>query len=56
MEHFASVLPLFELYPYQNTSSRDTIISGMLEGNYPIKQINGMPYKIENDDNSNATM
>ena len=44
MEHFASVMPLFELYPYQSTSSRDTIISGMLEASFPIEKIKGMPY------------
>lgn len=45
MEHFASVMPIFDLYPYQNTSSRDTVISGMLEANFPLKHINGLPYK-----------
>lgn len=44
MEHFASIMPLFELYPYQSTSSRDTIISGMLEASFPIDKIKGMPY------------
>ena len=44
MEHFASVMPLFDLYPYQSTSSRDTIISGMLEASFPIDKIKGMPY------------
>ena len=44
MEHFASVMPLFELYPYQSPGARDTIISGMLEGNYPIDRIDGLPY------------
>ncbi len=45
MEHFASIMPMFDLYPYQNTSSRDTIISGLLEGNFPIKHIDGFPYR-----------
>lgn len=45
MEHFAMTMPLFELYPYQNTSARDTIISGMLESNRPIEEIKGMPYE-----------
>ena len=44
MEHFASVMPLFELYPFQSPGARDTIISGMLEGNYPIDRIDGLPY------------
>ena len=50
MEHFAKIMPVFELYPYQSTSARDTIISGMLEGNYPMDKIKGMPYKIEYDE------
>lgn len=45
MEHFASVMPLFELYPYQNTSARDTIISGMLEASFPLERIKGVPYE-----------
>ena len=45
MEHFASVMPLFELYPFQTAGSRDTVISGLLEGQYPIERIDGMPYK-----------
>ena len=44
MEHFASVMPIFELYPFQSSGARDTIISGMLEGNYPIERIDGLPY------------
>jgi miniconductance mechanosensitive channel len=45
MEHFASVMPLFELYPFQTAGSRDTVISGLLEGQYPIEHIDGLPYK-----------
>ena len=45
MEHFASVMPLFELYPFQSAGARDTIISGLLEGQYPLERIEGMPYK-----------
>lgn len=45
MEHFASVMPLFELYPYQASGARDTIISGFIEGQFPIEHINGLPYK-----------
>lgn len=44
MEHFASIMPIFELYPFQSSGARDTIISGMLEGNYPIERIDGLPY------------
>ena len=45
MEHFASVMPLFDLYPFQTAGSRDTVISGLLEGQYPIERIDGLPYK-----------
>lgn len=45
MEHFASVMPLFELYPYQSAGARDTVISGLLEGQYPLERIEGLPYK-----------
>ncbi len=45
MEHFASVMPLFELYPFQTAGSRDTVISGLLEGQYPIERIDGLPYR-----------
>ena len=45
MEHFASVMPLFDLYPFQTAGSRDTVISGLLEGQYPIEHIDGLPYK-----------
>jgi miniconductance mechanosensitive channel len=45
MEHFASVMPQFELYPFQSAGARDTVISGLLEGQYPIERIDGIPYK-----------
>ena len=45
MEHFASVMPQFELYPFQTSGSRETIISGLLEGQFPVERIDGMPYK-----------
>ena len=45
MEHFASVMPLFELYPYQSSGARDTIISGLIEGNFPIEHIEGLPFR-----------
>lgn len=50
MEHFASVMPLFGLYPFQSSSARDTIISGLLEGQYPINRIKGLPNELHNDD------
>lgn len=45
MEHFASVMPVFELYPFQSAGSRDTINSGLIEGQYPIEHIEGLPFK-----------
>ncbi len=45
MEHFASVMPLFGLYPFQTSGSRDTIISGLLEGSFPITHIEAIPYR-----------
>ncbi len=44
MEHFAAIMPHFELFPFQGSGSRDTIISGLLEGNFPVEQIVGLPY------------
>ena len=46
MEHFASVMPQFELYPYQSAGARDTIMNGLLEGQFPIEHLDGLPYKI----------
>lgn len=46
MEHFAIVMPLFELYPFQASGARDTIISGLVEGQYPIERIKGFPYRV----------
>ena len=43
MEHFASVMPRFGLYPFQTAGSRDAIISGLLEGNFPLERIDGLP-------------
>lgn len=45
MEHFASIMPRFGIFPFQSTSSRDTIISGLVEGNFPIERIEEIPYK-----------
>ncbi len=52
MEHFASIMPMFDLFPYQSTSARDTIISGMLEANYPYSKIEGLPYKLTLENNN----
>ena len=45
MEHFAAIMPHFGLYPFQAAGARDTIIGGLLEGNFPVERIEGMPYK-----------
>lgn len=50
MEHFAWVMPQFGLYPFQNSSSRDTIIGGLLEGQFPIDHIKGLPNELHSDD------
>lgn len=44
MEHFVSVLPEFGLYPFQNSSARDYIISGMIEAGKDLSTIDGIPW------------
>ncbi len=45
LEHFVSVLPAFELYPFQNADARDTLISGFVEsGKVDISTIDGIPW------------
>lgn len=45
MEHFVSVLPAFELYPYQSSGARDTIISSYIEsGKIDVSTIDGVPW------------
>lgn len=44
MEHFAAIMPRFGLYPFQAAGSRDTIIGGLLESNFPVEHIAGMPF------------
>ncbi|MDD6210787.1 MAG: mechanosensitive ion channel [Bacteroidales bacterium] len=45
MEHFVSILPAFELYPFQSSSARDTIISSLIEsGKIDLSIIDGMPW------------
>lgn len=46
MEHLLSVLPAFGLHAYQNASSRDNIINGLLEGGYAIGHIRDVPWGI----------
>ena len=45
MEHFASVLPAFELYPYQRPDARDVIVNGLIEsGKIDLSAIDAMPW------------
>jgi len=45
MEHFVSVLPVFELYAFQNADARDTIISGLIEsGKVDLSAVGGIPW------------
>lgn len=45
MEHFVSVLPAFELYPFQSADARDAIISGLIEaGKVDLSIIDGIPW------------
>lgn len=45
MEHFVSVLPAFELYPFQNATARDYIISGLIEsGKIDLSTIDAIPW------------
>lgn len=45
MEHFVAVLPEFELYPFQNPTARDYIISGLIEsGKIDLSLIDGIPW------------
>ncbi len=47
MEHFASVLPAFGLYPYQCPDARDVVVNGMLEsGKVDWTAIAGIPWQI----------
>lgn len=46
MEHLLSVLPAFELYAYQNTSARDNVINGLLEGGYDVGRIRDLPWGV----------
>ena len=43
MENLAATLPLFELLPYQSSSSHDSMINGLVERGFPLDKINGIP-------------
>lgn len=44
-EHFASILPRFGLYAFENPSGRDTVNQGFLEGGIKPNQVHGLPYQ-----------
>lgn len=45
MEHFASVLPAFGLYPYQRPDARDVVINGLAEsGKIDLSATEGLPW------------
>lgn len=46
VEHLISVLPAFELHAYQNASSRENMINGLLEGGYGVGQIQDFPWGV----------
>lgn len=46
VEHLLSVLPVFELHAFQNASSRDNIINGLLEGGHGADAIRDFPWGI----------
>lgn len=53
MEYIAAVLPLFELYPFQNASGRDYIAQSLIAQGYsPDDAINGIHATINNDENT----
>lgn len=45
MEHFVSVLPRFDLYAYQSSSSRDYINSAVSEAGKSPDILNGLPWQ-----------
>ncbi|MEG0011668.1 MAG: mechanosensitive ion channel [Muribaculaceae bacterium] len=44
-EHFASILPRFGLYAFENPSGRDTVNQGFLEGGIMPNQVYGLPHQ-----------
>ena len=43
MENLAATLPLFDLLPYQSSSSHDSMINGLVERGFPLDKIKGIP-------------
>ena len=50
MEHLATALPLFELVPFQSSSSQDSMINGLVERGFPLEKIKGIPTGTIKDD------
>lgn len=46
MEHFVSVLPVFELYPFQHASARDFILCGLLKDGAKEERPYDIPWSI----------
>lgn len=44
MEHFVSVLPEFGLYPFQNPTARDYIVSGLIESGKDLSTVDAIPW------------
>ena len=44
MDHFVSVLPEFGLYPFQNPTARDYVISGLIESGKDLSTVDGIPW------------
>ncbi len=45
-EHILSILPVFELHAFQNSSMRDNVINGLLEGGMETGHIRNFPWGI----------
>ena len=43
MENIATTLPVFDLLPYQSSSSHDSMINGLVERGFPLEKISGIP-------------
>lgn len=46
MEHLAVMLPIFELLPYQSSSSHDNLINGLIERGFSLENTSGIPIGI----------
>ena len=50
MEHLTTALPLFELVPFQSSSSQDSMINSLVERGFPLERIKGIPTGTINDE------